>query len=388
MTDEQAPTPGAPRQPIDPTGTSTPPPPPPGYVPAVYVQQPSASKGVGKVVMYLLIVGLLTSVMINIYLSKYGPVAAMLSAFTASGLQEVSYYPPVAPSETKDRIVVVEISGTIEGSVAEFARQTFYALEKDPPAAVVLRVESGGGGVTASDQIWQAIQSFRAAHPDVPVVSSFGAVAASGGYYIAAPTDYIFCERTGITGSIGVLAQVPAMGGMVEKLGVEMNMVIANKSPNKDDANNLFVQWYDDEGNLTKDGEAAVAVLGNLVDDAYETFFEVVETGRQAADPSITTEELEKAATGAIFIGQEAKDAKLVDEIGYLEDAIKHAAKAASVSFDPTKVKYIRQPAGFSLGVLLGQREGVDLSNVTGEELRQLVDDATAVKLEYRMRIR
>ena len=388
MADDQAtPSPGAPRPPIDPTGTSTPPPPPPGYVPAVYVQHPSGSKGIGKVVMYLLVVGLLTSVMINVYLSKYGPVATMLSAFAAGGLQEQSYHPTVTPSELKDRVVVVEITGMIEGSVADFARQAFYTLEKDPPAAVVLRVESGGGGVTASDQIWRAIQKFQAAHPNVPVVSSFGAVAASGGYYIAAPTDYIFCERTGITGSIGVLAQVPAAGGIIEKLGVEMNMVIADKSPNKDDANNLFVQWYDDEGNLTEEGKASVAVLKNLVNDAYDTFLDVVVTGRTAADGSITKEELEQAATGAIFIGQEALDAKLVDEIGYLDDAIAHAAKQANISGDPN-VTVVRQPVPGLLSSMVSGQEGVNLADVTGEDLRQLVDDATAVKLEYRMRLR
>lgn len=385
MTDEHTPSPGAPRQPIDPTGTSTPPPPPPGYVPAVYVQQPSGKSGMGKIIIYLLAVGLLVSITVNIYLA--GPVAVFMAAFSDGAPPENAYNPTFEPTNDTGRVVVVEIAGTIDGSVAEFAREAFYRLEQDPPGAVVLRVESGGGGVTASDQIWQAIQSFRAAHPNVPVVSSFGAVAASGGYYIAAPSDYIFCERTGITGSIGVLAQVPALGGMVEKLGVEMNMVIANQSPNKDDANNLFIEWYDEEGNLTKDGEAAIAVLENLVDDAYETFFEVVESGRQAADPSITTEELKQAATGAIYIGQEAKDAKLVDEIGYLKDAIKHAHSEAKLSGEP-RVSIIRQPIPGLLSSMLSGKEGVNLSDITGAELRQLVDDAAAVRLEYRMRLR
>jgi protease-4 len=388
MADEQStPHAGAPRPPIDPTGTSTPPPPPPGYVPAVYVQHPGSGKGAAKVIMYLLAVALLVSVSVNIYLSKYGPVAVFLSALSRQAPAEQSYNPPFTPTNDTDRVVVVVISGTIEGSVAEFARQAFYTLEKDPPAAVVLRVESGGGGVTASDQIWQAIKDFQAAHPDIPVVSSFGAVAASGGYYIAAPTDYIFCERTGITGSIGVLAQVPALGGMVEKLGVEMNMVIADQSPNKDDANNLFIEWYDEDGNLTEEGEDTVAVLKNLVNDAYDTFFKVVEEGRTAANPKITKEELAQAATGAIFIGQEAVDAKLVDKIGYLNDAIDYAAKQANLSGEP-KVKIMRQPIPGLLSSMVSGREGVDLSNVTGEELRELMDDASAVKLEYRMRIR
>ncbi|MEM9108644.1 MAG: S49 family peptidase [Planctomycetota bacterium] len=379
------PTPGEPRHPIDPTGTSTPPPPPPGYVPAVYVQHPGTGKGIGKILMYLLAVGLLVSITINIYLA--GPVAVFMKAFSSTAPPERAFNPVFEPTGDTGRVVVVEIAGTIEGTVADFARQAFYTLEKDPPAAVVLRVESGGGGVTASDQIWHAITRFRTAHPDVPVVASFGAVAASGGYYIAAPSDYIFNERTGITGSIGVLAQVPAAGRMVEKLGVEMNMIIANKSPNKDDANNLFVNWYDDEGNLTEDGSAAVAVLENLVDDAYDTFFTVVEKGRQAADPSITTEDLEKAATGAIFIGEEAKEAKLVDEIGYLDDAIAYAAKQAKLSGDPA-VTIIRQPAPGLFGAMISGGDGVDLTDVTGADLRRLVDDATTVRLEYRMRVR
>ncbi len=385
MADDQTnPQPGAPRPPIDPTGTSTPPPPPPGYVPAVYVQHPGSGKGAAKIIMYLLAVALLVSVTANIYLS--GPIRIIADAL-AGGVQEVAYNEEGKTVASDKRVVVVEIKGTIESSVAEFAHQAFYKLEKEPPAAVILRVESGGGGVTASDQIWHAIQSFRAAHPDVPVVASFGSVAASGGYYIAAPSDYIFCERTGITGSIGVLAQIPAMGGLVEKLGVEMNMVIANKSPNKDDANNLFIEWYDEQGNLTEDGKAAVAVLENLVDGAYETFFNVVETGRQAADASITTEQLKQAATGAIFIGQEAKDAKLVDEIGYLGDAITYAAGEAKLSGVPG-VTIIRQPIPGMLSSLLSGKQGANLSDITGDDLRELVDDATAVKLEYRMRIR
>ena len=391
MTDDQAnptpgsATPGSPRPPIDPAGTSTPPPPPPGYVPAVYVQQPSGKSGVGKIITYLLLVALLVSVTANVYLS--GPIRAVLYQLSLTAPPEQPYNPTFEKTGNTDRVVVVEISGAIDGTVADFARQAFYTLEKDPPAAVVLRVESGGGGVTASDQIWHAIQHFRAAHPKVPVVSSFGAVAASGGYYIAAPSDYIFCERTGITGSIGVLAQVPGLGGMVEKLGVEMNMVIATNSPNKDDANNLFIEWYDKDGNLTEDGEASVAVLKNLVDDAYVTFFDVVESGRQAADPSITTEDLKQAATGAIFIGEEAKAAKLVDEIGYLDDAIAHAAQQANLTGDPD-VKVIRQPVPGLFGSMASAKDGVNLGNVTGQELRELVDDATAVKLEYRMRLR
>ena len=241
--------------------------------------------------------------------------------------------------------------------------------------------------MTASDQIWHAIMRFREVHKDVPIVASFGSVAASGGYYISTPADYIFCERTGITGSIGVLAELPAFGGLVEKFGVEMNMIIAQKSPNKADANDLFVQWYDDEGEMTEEGKAAKKVLQNLVDDAYETFITVVKQGRMAADKSITAGELEAAATGEIYIGEEALDVKLVDEIGYLSDAVAHAAKLANITGKPN-VTTLNQSVPGLLGSVMGSSTGVDLTNVTGQELRSLVDDATAVRLEYRMRIK
>lgn len=386
MTDnEPTAQPGSPRPPIDPTGTSVPPPPPPGYVPAVYVQHPAGSRAIGKFVTYILLVGLLVSVTANVYL--LGPVAALLEAISMTAPPEQPYDPTFKASGNSKRVVVVEVVGAIDAPTADFARQAFYTLEKDPPAAVVLRVESGGGGVTASDQIWHAIKKFRAAHKEVPVVASFGSVAASGGYYISAPADYIFCERTGITGSIGVLAQVPAAGGLIEKLGVEMNMVIATESPNKDDANDLFIQWYDDEGELTEAGKAAQVVLTNLVDGAYDTFFTVVKEGRIAADSTITEDELKKAATGAIFIGEEALAAKLVDEIGYLDDAIGHAAKQANLSGEP-EVTILREPVPGLFSSMAGKRGGVDLTDVTGQELRQLVDDASAVRLEYRMRVR
>lgn len=381
-TNDSTPQPGNPRPPIDPTGTSAPPPPPPGYVPAVYVQ--SGSRSGSKLLTYILFVGLLTSVTLNIYL--YGPVSTIARALSG-GLQEAAYNPAVEPSEIDDRVVVVKIAGLIDDPMAEYARQAFYKLEQDPPAAVVLRVESGGGGVTASDQIWHSLTRFMDAHPDVPVVASFGIAAASGGYYISAPTDYIFAERTTVTGSIGVYVNIPAAGAMIEKIGVEMNMVIADESPAKDDANNLFIEWYDDEGNLTEAGEDSLEVVKNLVNRSYDTFLTVVQEGRTAANPSITKADMKAASNGAIFIGTEALDAKLVDEIGYLDDAIAYAADQAGITDEPN-VTVLNKPVPGLLSSVMGERDGVNLANVTGHELRELVEDASAIRLEYRMRIR
>jgi len=377
--------PGAPRPPIDPTGTSTPPPPPPGYVPAVYVQHPTSGRGMGKVIMYLLAVALLVSVTVNVYL--FGPVAVVLQALSETAPQEGSYNPVFEPSGDTSRVVVVELTGMIDGGNASYFRDAFFRLEKDPPGAVVMRVDSGGGYVGASDQMWHAVEKFKAAHPDVPIVVSFGSIAASGGYYISAPADYIFCERTTMTGSIGVMANMPAAGGLIEKHGLEMNVIVADGSPNKDHANNLFTQWYDKDGQLTQDGEDALLVVKNMLNRSYDTFLDVVVTGRTAANSKITADDMKAAATGKVYVGKEALDAKLVDEIGYLDDAIAYAAKQAKLGTDPI-VTMIQKSEPGMLGSMLGSNGGVNLADVTGDELRELMDDATAIRLEYRMRIR
>jgi len=374
----------APQPPINPAGTSSAPPPPPGYVPAVYVQQPSASGGMNKILIYILFVLLLVSVTLNVYLR--GPIYTIAKVLTETGPSEKPYAAQVSDELSEDRVAVVVVSGTIDGPTAEYCRLAFDKLTQNPPKAVVLRVESGGGGVTASDQIWHYIKNFRAEHPDIPVVASFGHVAASGGYYIAMPCDYIFHEATGITGSIGVLAQIPALGGFIKQHGIEMNMVIATRSQEKDDANNLFVEWYDEQGELTDAGQEAVTVLTNLVDRSYDTFFGVVKEGRTRMDSSITEEQLREVATGAIFYGEEAKAAGLVDQTGYLDEAIAYAASQAGMSGDP-EVTVMREPVPSQLQQMLGlsQREdGLDLGNITSDDLRELLEETTAVRLEYR----
>ena len=377
---------GEPRQPIDPAGTSAPPPPPPGYVPAVYVQQPSGSRSALRVVLYLMLAALLVSVTLNVY--QAGPLRVIAQAIRG-GLNERPYNAEVEPTGDDQRVVVVHVEGLIDGPTAEFTRQAFHRLEEDPPAAVILRVDSGGGYVTPSDQMWHAIKQFKARHPDVPVVASFGNLADSGGYYISAPCDYIFCERTTITGSIGVMANMPAAGGLIEKLGVEINVVVADGSPNKDHANNPFISWYDEQGNLTQEGKDAMVVVKNMLNTSYDTFLKVVIDGRTAANKNITAEDMKAVATGKVFQGKEALDAKLVDEIGYLDDAIDYVVKKQGLKKDDLTINVLEEPSGGMLSGLFARRQqGVDFTNVTGQDLQMLANDATQVRLEYRLRLR
>ncbi len=361
------------RPPLDPRGVGTPPP-PPGYLP---FGPPPKHKGVfSKLGTSLLVSLIVLSLLLNVYLS--------LIVYRLAAGNEAVYQ----AGTTKQRIVVVPVVGTIDDDMSRYVRGALRNLADDPPAAIILRVESGGGGVTASDQIWHGLAAFRAEHPDVPIVASFGGVAASGGYYIAAGTDHIFCEPTGFTGSIGVIAQVPTLAGTMRMLGVDWVTQVATGSPLKDEANNMFRTWDDDDK----------AVLSYLIDSAYDRFVYVVTAGRTKLDESNITD----VANGAIFTANDAVGNGLVDGIGYLADAIDEAAKRAGLPADAEpRVTVVKQPGDGLLSLITGRHLGgaeatADTPHrlgwqgaggregVTPQQLRSFLQDFTQVELAYR----
>ncbi|MEM7577699.1 MAG: S49 family peptidase [Planctomycetota bacterium] len=356
----------SPRPPMDPRVVSAPPP-PPGYLP--FAPPPAKPKGVlSKVGTSLLVSLIVLSLLLNFYL---GAILVRLTAGSEAVYQE---------GATDERIVVVPVVGAIDDEMSRFVRGALRDLENNPPAALILRVESGGGGVTASDQIWNQLNAFRQAHPDVPIVASFGGVAASGGYYIAAGTDHIFCEPTGFTGSIGVIAQVPTLAGTMRMLGVDWVTQVAEGSPLKDEANNMFRSWDDDDR----------AVLGYLIDSAYDRFVEVVTDGRDQLDGN----NIADVANGSIFTANDAKENGLIDGIGYLAQAIDEAANRAGLPSDQApRVTVVKQPGEGLLALLTGQRQADPSSEtphrlmpngVTPQGLRSFLQDFTEVELAYR----
>lgn len=365
-------TPGQP--PLATQPLSAPPPPPPGYLPPAYPAPPKPRGVASKVLTSLLATIVLLSIGLNIYLGIF------YAAVIAANASEIEY----RAGAGEGRVVIVPINGAITDEMSSFVRNAFDSLDDNPPEAIVLRVNSGGGGVTPSDQIWNAVDTFKKDHPDTAVVASFGGIAASGGYYVAAPTDYIFCEQTGITGSIGVLAQIPAVEGMIEKLGVEMNVVVADGSTEKATANNLFENWQNESGELTEEGEKNQAVIKNLLNNAWERFVTVVDEGR----PNLTTEEVESLASGDIFTAQEAVDNGLVNEIGYLDDAIAKAKDMAGLDED-AKVTIVRQRGGGLLGLLGARADAsptLSLDGLSPDAVRAWLDELGEVRLSYRVR--
>ncbi len=219
----------------------------------------------------------------------------------------------------KDKIAVIYASGSIvdgnesDGNIAgdHFGRVIREARRDSSIKAIILRVNSGGGSALASEIMWREMTLAKEVKP---VIVSMGDVAASGGYYIAAPADVILASPTTITGSIGVFGMYPSIKeGMNKKLGVNVDVVKTNKHS---DFGTIFRP-------LTAE-ERAVAQLG--VEEIYQTFIGHVSQGR-----GIAVEQVDEIGQGRVWSGVNAMDIKLIDEFGGLERAIEIAAEKANL---------------------------------------------------------
>ncbi len=209
--------------------------------------------------------------------------------------------------------------------VERMRRQLKQASEDDGVAAVVLVLDTPGGTVTASDRIWRLIKEFRR-QTGKKVVLHMGGVCASGGYYIAAAADTITCEPTTITGSIGVVLSGLNFHDLLREYGVK-DVTIASGT-NKALLNPTSpVQ------------EQHLAILQGMVDDAYERFITLVAEGRP-----LELEEVRPLADGRIYTANQALQLKLVDSIGYREDAIAAAKRLANLTAARV-VRYKRPPS-------------------------------------------
>ena len=192
--------------------------------------------------------------------------------------------------------------------------------------AVVLRVNSPGGSAYGSEQIWREVALLKEAKP---VVVSMGDYAASGGYYISCTADWIVAEPTTLTGSIGIFGMIPDVSGLVKgKLGITVDGVKTNELADLGRMDRPF-------------NEAERALIQNMVNEGYELFTKRCSEGRQ-----IPIDELKKIAEGRVWTGAMAKELKLVDQLGGLNEAIAVAAKRANldgyrtISFPMAKDKF------------------------------------------------
>lgn len=286
-----------------------------------------------------LIDGILSPTELEKELDTLLPGRRLTQGYTVDGARSGAWGTPA-------RVVVIPVIGSIAGgpssttpfSTSSGAETFIRALEAaagdDAVAAIVLRVDSGGGDGLASDLMYRAVLE---AKKKKPVIASMGDVAASGGYYVAMGADAIFAQPTTLTGSIGVFFLKPSAKGLLEKLDAKNELIQRGALAGIDD---LFEPW----------DAPRRAAAQKWVDAFYDTFITEVASARK-----MTKEAVDAVARGHVWAGEEAKARGLVDSMGGLLDAVEAAKERAGLS--GRRVPITITGAG---GGLLGQALGAD----------------------------
>jgi len=246
-----------------------------------------------------------------------------------------------------DRVALIRVEGPILDS-----KDTIDELKghlKDPSIkAIIMRIDSPGGAVAPSQEIYEEV---RKAVTKKKIVVSMGSVAASGGYYIASPATRIVANPGTLTGSIGVIMEIPNFAGLMNKLGIKSEVV---KSGRHKDIASVF------RGIKKEDRE----ILQNVLDNVHDQFILAVAEGRK-----MLLEDVRKIADGRIFTGEQALKIGLIDEIGNLEDAVKVAGKLSGIKGEP---EVISKKERFSFTDLL-----------KGSIPKELTDVFPSVRIKY-----
>ena len=237
--------------------------------------------------------------------------------------------------------------------------------EDDDVKAVVFRVNSGGGSAVASEQIRHALKLLKAKKP---VVVSMGGVAASGGYWISSPANYIFAEPTTITGSIGIFGLIPNFSGLVtDKLGVTFDGVTTNKFSD-----------YETDLILGKDNDEIMKHLQTYIDHGYQQFLDIVSEGR-----GIKPAEVDSIGQGRVWLASDALKIKLVDKLGSLDDAVKKAAELAKAKEYHTAA-YPYEGSWFERFMPNEENKGSYLDSRIQQEFKALLGDLYEPLMEIR----
>ena len=215
------------------------------------------------------------------------------------------------------KVAVVDITGVITKSDSTI--KLIHTYRDDPGIkAIVIRIDTPGGSVAPVQEIHSELQKI-----EKPIVASMGGTAASGGYYVACAADTIMANPGTLTGSIGVIMQFTRLKGLYDKIGLEHQVI---KSGEFKDTGSPFRQLTEKEQE----------VLQSTVDDVYNQFVDTIFEARKSL---LSRPEIVELADGRIFSGQQALDAKLLDRLGNLPDAIKHAAELANIDGKPKVVR-------------------------------------------------
>jgi protease-4 len=254
---------------------------------------------------------------------------------------------PIARGE---RVAVIPLSGLISDSEPVIEQLKRFGKD-DSVKAIVLRIDSPGGGVGPSQEIYEEVKKVRAKKP---VLASMGALAASGGYYIACAAQRVYANPGTMTGSIGVIMPFMNVKDLVEKIGVK-GMTVKSGT-------------FKDIGSPLRDMTPLEReLLQGVVDNVHLQFVNAVADGR-----NLDRQEVLQIADGRIFTGEQAKELGLVDVLGNLEDAISDAGKLGKISGEP---KVVTPP-----------KKKISFLELLREETRTLIDEKLSgnhLRLEY-----
>ncbi|MBF0410614.1 MAG: signal peptide peptidase SppA [Candidatus Riflebacteria bacterium] len=237
---------------------------------------------------------------------------------------EVSYIE--GDKESKNEILLIKIHGVISESEEEsfmdvkkdiiesIKKDVKLALKRDKIKAILIEVNSPGGEVTTCDVIYHHLSKIKSEKK--PIVCLIGTIGASGGYYIACAADRILAHPTSIIGSIGVLMQGLNMEKLASLIGIKDVTIKSERTPKKDILSPFREMTPEERSMLTK-----------IIDSMYDRFLDIVEKAR-----GLDRKALEKLADGSIFTSSQALEKKLIDQIGYREDAFEQAMELAKIS--------------------------------------------------------
>lgn len=290
--------------------------------------RPSASSGCFMAILKIAILPILGIVGMAIIASAFA--ATLFTTYDDQVLEKFHSHNQSAV----DKIAIISVEGAIiEGE--GFAKRQIDAVRNDPNVkGIVLRINSPGGSVTASDYLLHHLVKLRDER-DIPIVVSMGGIAASGGYYVAMAVgtqpDTIYAEPTTWTGSIGVVIPHFNVEGLMKQFEIEDDSIKSHP----------LKQMGSPSRRLT---DQERQIFQALVDDCFDTFKSVVKSGR----PNMADAKLVELATGQVFTTRQALSNGLVDKQGFMEDAIERAIALAGLSSSNVKVvRYQRPPALF-----------------------------------------
>lgn len=274
----------------------------------------------------------------------------ILFLFLGVGLLAILAYFSSGPAYTESedgvfglgsKVAIIDLTGVIASS-GDLVRQLKRYEDDGSVKAIVLRIDSPGGAVAPSQEIYDQVLATR---KKKSVVASMGSVAASGGYYVACAADSIVANPGSLTGSIGVIFEFPVFGELFKKIGVKTEVVKSGE--------------LKDVGSPSRPmTEKERLMLQAVINDTYEQFVEAVSKNRRLEKSKVLA-----LADGSVFTGRQAKEKGLVDRLGTLEDAVKLAGKMGGISGEPktVKEKKYRQRSIFDLAgeSLFGKNAGI-----------------------------